>query len=203
MAEGFLEKNKDTLPDTLVDAVKTSSKRLVRTLFRRASEGSMLRKSTLRKRWIDYFSLSLSLSSSLLSFAQSRHNLSFPHSQRSVMRAMSRRKSIAKGKGGQKKLLTVSAHFRQSLDLLMERVFSASPHFVRCIKPNHEKRPLVCDDEFILKQLCYTGMLEAVRVRREGYAYRPYFSDFFNSYRGIAYRYTDPVSAENALVHLE
>ena len=50
VAEGFLEKNKDTLPDTLVDAVKTSSKRLVRTLFRRASEGSMLRKSTLRKR---------------------------------------------------------------------------------------------------------------------------------------------------------
>ncbi len=110
------------------------------------------------------------------------------------MRAMSRRKSIAKAKGGQKKLMTVSAHFRQSLDLLMERVFSASPHFVRCIKPNHEKRPLICSDEFILKQLCYTGMLEAVRVRREGYAYRPYFSDFFNSYRGVAFHYTDPVS---------
>ena len=195
VAEGFLEKNKDTLPDTLVDAVKTSSKRLVRTLFRRASEGSMLRKSTLRKRWISLSPLSpLSFPFSSLPHL-GFYDLSLPHSQRSVMRAMSRRKSIAKSKGGQKKLLTVSAHFRQSLDLLMERVFSASPHFVRCIKPNHEKRPLMCDDEFILKQLCYTGMLEAVRVRREGYAYRPYFSDFFNSYRGIAYHYTDPVSA--------
>lgn len=111
-----------------------------------------------------------------------------------MYRAMSNRKS-AKSKGGNpKKLLTVSAHFRQNLDLLMERIFSASPHFVRCIKPNQEKKALKCNDEFMLKQLRYTGMLEAVRVRREGYAYRPYFSDFFNSYKGIAYRYTDIVS---------
>ena len=102
---------------------------------------------------------------------------------------------MAKGKGGcPKKLLTVSAHFRQSLDLLMERVFSASPHFVRCIKPNQKKKPLRCDDDFMMKQLKYTGMLEAVRVRREGYAYRPYYSDFFNCYRGIAFRFSDLVS---------
>lgn len=108
----------------------------------------------------------------------------------------------AKG-GGPKKLLTVSAHFRQSLDLLMERVFSASPHFVRCIKPNQEKKALKCDDEFMLKQLCYTGMLEAVRVRREGFAYRPYFSDFFNGYRGLAFRYTDPVSSQYYQLNVE
>ena len=53
----------------------------------------------------------------------------------------------------------------------------------------------------MMKQLRYTGMLEAVRVRREGYAYRPYFSDFFNSYRGIAYQYTDVVSMLHILPH--
>ena len=36
-----------------------------------------------------------------------------------------------KRQAGRRKLYTVSAHFRQSLDLLMERVFAASPHFVR------------------------------------------------------------------------
>ncbi len=41
----------------------------------------------------------------------------------------------------------------------------------------------------------YTGMLEAVRVRREGFSYRPYFSDFFNSYRCLAYYFTDTVMA--------
>ena len=105
-----------------------------------------------------------------------------------------RKKSFKTKGGGQKKLLTVGAHFRQSLDLLMERIFSASPHFVRCIKPNREKKARKCDDAFMLKQLRYTGMLEAVRVRREGFAYRPYFSDFFNTYRGLAFYYTDAVS---------
>ena len=39
----------------------------------------------------------------------------------------------------------------------------------------------------------YTGMLEAVRVRREGYSYRPFFSDFVSSYRSVAYCFTDEV----------
>lgn len=37
-------------------------------------------------------------------------------------------------------------------------------------------------------------MLEAVRVRREGFAYRPFFSDFFNTFRPLAYYFTDKVN---------
>lgn len=36
-------------------------------------------------------------------------------------------------------------------------------------------------------------MLEAVRVRKEGFAYRPYFSDFVRDYRNIAFKFTDTV----------
>ena len=36
-------------------------------------------------------------------------------------------------------------------------------------------------------------MLEAVRVRREGFAYRPFFSDFVHNYRSIAFKFTDKV----------
>ncbi len=42
----------------------------------------------------------------------------------------------------------------------------------------------------------YTGMLEAVRVRREGYAYRPFFSDFFQSYRTLAFNFTEKVALD-------
>ena len=65
------------------------------------------------------------------------HSLTHSHmySQRSMMRKMSMRRrkpsNSPKKKQGNKKLLTVSAHFRESLDLLMERLFAASPHFVR------------------------------------------------------------------------
>ncbi len=42
----------------------------------------------------------------------------------------------------------------------------------------------------------YTGMLEAVRVRREGFSFRPHFSDFFNTYRSVAYYSLDKVHTE-------
>lgn len=53
--EGFLEKNKDSLPETLVDSVKYGEIKLIRTLFRRpANPNSDLKKSILRKKWVMY-----------------------------------------------------------------------------------------------------------------------------------------------------
>ena len=37
-------------------------------------------------------------------------------------------------------------------------------------------------------------MVEAVRVRRQGYAFRPFFSDFTREFGGIAYNFTEQVS---------
>ena len=67
------------------------------------------------------------------------------------MRAMSRSSFKYKGKG--KTHNTVSGLFQKSLNELMKRTFAASPQFVRCIKPNYEKLPRLCDDEFMTKQL--------------------------------------------------
>ena len=71
------------------------------------------------------------------------------------MRAMSRKsfRKVKKQKGKPQKMLTVGGHFQQSLKELMERIFSATPHFIRCIKPNYSKKPKECDDNFMLKQL--------------------------------------------------
>ena len=61
------------------------------------------------------------------------------HSQRSMIKKMSMRKRRStkrvKGRNAQKNL-TVSGYFRGSLQTLMERVFSASPHFVRYKEAN-------------------------------------------------------------------
>lgn len=72
------------------------------------------------------------------------------------MRAMSRKSfRVKKTRGKPQKSLTVGGLFQQSLKQLMERIFAASPHFVRCIKPNYEKKPKLCDDTFMLTQLTY------------------------------------------------
>jgi myosin-3 len=52
------------------------------------------------------------------------------------------------------------------------------PHFIRCIKPNTGQAPYKFEDPFVMLQLQYTGMLETVRIRHEGYAVRPPFREF-------------------------
>ncbi|XP_013394776.1 myosin-IIIb isoform X2 [Lingula anatina] len=81
-----------------------------------------------------------------------------------------------------KRKLTVGTQFKNSLQVLMERMSVATPHFVRCIKPNNDKLPKAFDDAYVNAQLLYTGMLETTKIRREGYAYRPLFSDFIERY---------------------
>ncbi|NWU67642.1 MYOI protein, partial [Pterocles burchelli] len=67
---------------------------------------------------------------------------------------------------------------RHSLMVLMEKVYSANPHFVRCIKPNSQKEPGVVDSQVMLQQLRYNGLLETIRIRRDGFSWRPSFEEF-------------------------
>ncbi|NXK40090.1 MYOI protein, partial [Piprites chloris] len=65
-----------------------------------------------------------------------------------------------------------------SLMVFMERLYSANPHFVRCIKPNSQKEPGLVDNQMVLLQLRYNGLLEAIRIRRDGFSWRPFFEEF-------------------------
>ncbi|TRY60838.1 hypothetical protein DNTS_026778 [Danionella cerebrum] len=48
---------------------------------------------------------------------------------------------------------SVGAQFKHSLAVLMEKMFAASPHFVRCIKPNRSKQPDQLDNQLVLDQV--------------------------------------------------
>ncbi|KAG8431235.1 hypothetical protein GDO86_019207, partial [Hymenochirus boettgeri] len=81
------------------------------------------------------------------------------------------------GKGPSRKI-SVGAQFRHSLSVLMEKMYAAEPHFIRCIKPNIQKEPNVLETETVLNQLRYNGLMETLRIRRDGFAWRPSFHDF-------------------------
>lgn len=91
-------------------------------------------------------------------------------------------------RGGAKKSKTVSSNFRASLAALIEKLNSAEPHFIRCVKPNAEKIPEKFDSKLAMDQLICSGVMEAVKIRQQGFASRIPFSDFLSRYRIIVPR---------------
>ncbi|KAM5237945.1 unconventional myosin-IXb [Ctenodactylus gundi] len=82
-----------------------------------------------------------------------------------------------------KKPPSISAQFQTSLNKLLETLGRAEPFFIRCIRSNAEKKELCFDDELVLRQLRYTGMLETVRIRRSGYSAKYSFQDFTEQFQ--------------------
>ncbi|XP_052543312.1 unconventional myosin-VIIb isoform X2 [Tympanuchus pallidicinctus] len=88
-----------------------------------------------------------------------------------------------KGLDTTKRLSTLGGQFKQSLEKLMKILAQCQPYFIRCIKPNDYKKPLLFDRELCIKQLRYSGMMETIRIRKAGYPVRYTFEEFFERYR--------------------
>ncbi|MCI4378484.1 hypothetical protein PGIGA_G00216420 [Pangasianodon gigas] len=90
------------------------------------------------------------------------------------------------------------------MDLLSKMVMG-TPHFVRCIKPNDDRQALRFCQERVMVQLRYTGILETVNIRRQGFSHRITFDDFVNRYYYLAFRaHQMPESSkENAVIILQ
>ncbi|OQV17325.1 putative Myosin-IIIb [Hypsibius exemplaris] len=74
---------------------------------------------------------------------------------------------------------------------LLTKVVASNPHFIRCIKPNDQKLPNVCNREKIKQQLLYAGVLETARIRREGYSVRLIFKEFLKRYRMLVFAWEE------------
>uniref|UniRef100_A0A8V1ADP1 Myosin IXB n=1 Tax=Gallus gallus TaxID=9031 RepID=A0A8V1ADP1_CHICK len=82
-----------------------------------------------------------------------------------------------------KKPPSISAQFQTSLNKLLETLGKAEPFFIRCIRSNAEKKEMLFDENLVLQQLRYTGMLETVRIRRSGYSAKYTFQEFIDQFQ--------------------
>ncbi|XP_028842547.1 unconventional myosin-XV isoform X2 [Denticeps clupeoides] len=98
---------------------------------------------------------------------------------------------------------TVAAKFQLSLMELVEKMERCNPFFVRCIKPNNKKEPGVFDMELVTAQLHYSGILETIRIRREGYPVRIPFDVFLFRYKSLlGMKQPPPAVGENCVIML-
>lgn len=82
---------------------------------------------------------------------------------------------------------TVGAQFRASLSALAATMIQTRQHFVRCLKPNAEKRSSALDGVYVCRQLRYLGVPAVVEINRVGYPVKYTMRDFVGRYRCIAF----------------
>ncbi|NWS01731.1 MYO15 protein, partial [Motacilla alba] len=117
-------------------------------------------------------------------------NLFFGHAQ-----VMARQRSLLRRSSTRTrryKAPTVAARFQQSLLELVERMERCNPFFVRCIKPNNKKEPGLFEADVVRTQLRYSGILETIRIRKEGYPIRIPFLVFIDRCPGLQAGHCQP-----------
>ncbi|PHH65256.1 hypothetical protein CDD81_3115 [Ophiocordyceps australis] len=77
---------------------------------------------------------------------------------------------------------TVAQRHKEQLHSLMTQLHSTHAHFVRCILPNHKKRPKQFNGLLVLDQLRCNGVLEGIRIARTGFPNRLPFGEFRQRY---------------------
>ncbi|XP_030582468.1 myosin-9a isoform X2 [Archocentrus centrarchus] len=77
---------------------------------------------------------------------------------------------------------TVGQLYKEQLSNLMTTLRNTNPNFVRCIIPNHEKKAGKLEPHLVLDQLRCNGVLEGIRICRQGFPNRIVFQEFRQRY---------------------
>ncbi|CAF2038781.1 unnamed protein product [Brassica napus] len=94
--------------------------------------------------------------------------------------------SLVEDASKQTKFSSVASQFKQQLALLMERLSTTEPRYIRCVKPNNLLKPSIFENQNVLQQLRCGGMMEAIEICRAGYPTRKHFDEFLDRFSVLA-----------------
>ena len=156
-ADGFLEKNRDTVLEDHINILRASEFALVAELFEDKPDPN------------------------------EKKQRAGSHPTQPLRSNNKGGKNMKKTVGSQQETkATVGDQFRDSLFKLMNTLNATSPHYIRCIKPNDIKEAFEFDPKRAVEQLRACGVLETIRISAAGYPSRWTYSEFFQRYRVLA-----------------
>lgn len=79
----------------------------------------------------------------------------------------------------------LSFKFRAQMKTLMTELESCDCHFIRCIKPNDQKKPNFWMGNLVLQQLKYLGVADSIRVRKDSFPIRRIYKQFYERYDAL------------------
>ncbi|KAG2358707.1 P-loop containing nucleoside triphosphate hydrolase protein [Suillus spraguei] len=167
--EGFLEKNRDTVPDEHMLLLASTKNPFLKEVLD-AALGSVKPADPPHPG-----SPSLSDSGS----GGSRRSSIIPDPGRSSLVAAN---AGPKRPGAAIRKPTQGSIFKASLITLMDTLSITNVHYIRCIKPNEAKRPWEFTPSQVLGQLRACGVLETIRISCAGYPSRWTYEEFAERY---------------------
>lgn len=181
-ATGFIAKNADKLHDHLALALSHCGNSFVRALYESSEDAAKRKKSGNR-------GLHPSLASAAGGTAAA--------GQGGTAAKLERRK---RKKG---RTATTAGTFTAQLKALTSTLMATNLHFVRCIKSNDAKLPYdagikACNGPGVMRQLLFSGVLETIKIRRQGYPSRHEFAPLWEMFRRRNWHYLAGMSASNA-----
>lgn len=153
-AEGFLEKNRDTVPDEHLALLSNTSNTFLKEVLDSALAISQAAKAEP---------------------APQEANATNKRASVAGAPAPAPRKA---GAGGMVKKPTLGSQFKSSLISLMDTIDNTNVHYIRCIKPNEAKKAWEVEPQNVLGQLRACGVLETIRISCAGYPSRWTFAEF-------------------------
>ncbi|KAG6861754.1 hypothetical protein C0995_012759 [Termitomyces sp. Mi166 len=176
--EGFLEKNRDTVPDEHMSLLAATKNPFLKEVLDAALNST---RDTSKALPDSPHPASPAFSDS--GSTGSRRSSVIPDPGRQSFVAHSSGGGTgSKRPGATNKKPTQGSIFKTSLITLMDTLSVTNVHYIRCIKPNEQKKPWEFQPQQVLGQLRACGVLETIRISCAGYPTRWVYEEFAERY---------------------
>ncbi|OTN64816.1 putative Myosin heavy chain subunit [Plasmodium knowlesi] len=87
--------------------------------------------------------------------------------------------------GRKNKVKSIFSSFKNQLEILTNKLDKTASKFIRCIKPNEEKKAKFFNKNLVLNQLIMSGMVDVLSLMKNGYPCRVLYDDIWITYSYI------------------